>query len=80
MIVYRCEDTLESVFTAIYLAYEEKRNHEDTLLSLTQEPFLFAEDVKVTAEEEKSRKVLNTLKRRFGSEDCLRLCMADGEI
>lgn len=76
MIVYRCEDTLESVFTAIYLAYEEKRNPEDTLLSLTQEPFLFAEDVKVTAEEEKSRKVLNTLKRRFGSEDCLRLCMA----
>lgn len=76
MIVYRCEDTLESVFTAIYLAYEEKRNHEDTVISLTEEPILFAEDIPVRPDEEKTRKVMNTLKRRFGSEDSLRLCMA----
>ena len=76
MIVYRCEDTLESVFTAIYQAYEEKRNHDDTFLSLTDDPLLFAEDIPVTADEEKTRKVMGTLERRFGREDCERLAMA----
>ena len=76
MIVYRCEDTLESVFTAIYQAYEEKRNHDDTLLSLTDDPLLFAEDIPVRASEEKTRKVMGTLERRFGREDCERLTMA----
>ena len=76
MIVYRCEDTLESVFTAIYQAYEEKRNHDDTFLSLTDDPLLFAEDIPVTADEEKTRKVMRTLERRFGREDCERLAMA----
>lgn len=76
MIVYRCEDTLESVFTAIYRAYEEKRDHSDTYLSLTEDPILFAEDIAVWPEEEKARKVMNTLAKRFGRDDCLRLCMA----
>ena len=76
MIVYRCEDTLESVFTAIYQAYEEKRNHDDTILSLTDDPLLFAEDIPVTADEEKTRKVMRTLERRFGREDCERLAFA----
>lgn len=76
MIVYRCEDTLESVFTAIYMAYEEKRNLDDILLCLTEDPVLFAEDIVVEADREKTCKVMNTLKRRFGEEDCLHLCMA----
>ena len=76
MIVYRCEDTLESVFTAIYQAYEEKRNHNDTYLSLTDDPMLFAEDIPVVADEEKTRKVMGTLRRRFGWEDSEKLCMA----
>lgn len=76
MIVYRCEDTLESVFTAIYQAYEEKRNHEDTILCLTDDPILFAEDIAVEADEEKTRKVMGTLRLRFGQEDSERLCMA----
>lgn len=76
MIVYRCEDTLESVFTAIYQAYEEKRNHDDTLLSLTDDALLFAEDIPVTADEEKTRKVMRTLVRRFGQEDSSRLIKA----
>lgn len=76
MIVYRCEDTLESVFTAIYQAYEEKRSHDDTRLSLTNDPWFFAEDIMVEADEAKTRKVINTLRRRFGEEDCERLCMA----
>ena len=76
MTVYRCQDTLESIFTAIYRAYEEKRDHEDTLLCLTDDPILFSEDVTAEADEERARKVMNTLKRRFGNKDCASLCMA----
>ena len=47
MIVYRCEATIESVFTAVYLAYEEKRDLKDTRLVLHQDPILFAQDVPV---------------------------------
>ncbi len=83
MTVYRCEDSLEGIFTAIYLAYEEKRDHEDTYLSLNDEPMLFAEDVQVLPDWEKTRKVMNTLNRRFGEKDYRSLCMAlaaqDGE-
>ncbi len=76
MIVYRCEDTLESVFTAIYQAYEEKRNHDDTFLSLNDDPYFFAQDIAVRADETKTRKVMGTLRQRFGEEDSQRLCMA----
>lgn len=83
MVVYRCEDSLESVFTAIYQVYEEKRAQEDTLLSLSDEPILFAEDRQVIPCAEKVLRVMNTLKRRFGEENYLSLCMAlateDGE-
>ena len=51
MTVYRCEDTLESIFTAIYRAYEEKRDHEDTLLCLTDDPILVSEHVAAEADE-----------------------------
>lgn len=76
MTVYRCEDSLESIFTAIYQAYEEKRDHGDTFLCLTDDPILFSEDVAVKADEEKTRKVMNTLKRRFGNANSESLCMA----
>lgn len=76
MIVYRCEDSLESIFTAIYQAYEEKRNHEDTELRLDDEPLLFAEDIVVTPNREKVLKVMRTLQRTFGEGDYYDLCMA----
>lgn len=76
MIIYLCEDSLEGVFTAIYRAYEEKRDHTDTVLSLTEEPLLFAEYVKVEPDLERTRKVMNTLRRRFGEDDYLALCQA----
>lgn len=76
MTVYRCEDSLEGIFTAIYLAYEEKRDHGDTYLSLNDEPMLFAEDVQVLPDWGKTGKVMNTLNRRFGEKDYLALCMA----
>ena len=76
MIVYRCEDTLESIFTAVYRAYEEKRNHEDTVLRLDKEYCLFGEDVEVRPDTGKADKVIRTLKRRFGEKDYEALCMA----
>jgi len=76
MTVYQCEDSIEGIFTAIYNAYEEKRNHNDTTLSLSDELFLFAEYVKVQPEQEKTLKVMRTLEREFGEEDYLWLCYA----
>lgn len=76
MTVYRCKDSLESIFTAIYLAYEEKRDHSNTCVSLTEDPVLFAEDVYVTPDQEKMNKVMRSLYRIFGEKDYMSLCMA----
>ena len=76
MIVYQCEDSLESIFTAIYNAYEEKRNHGDTLIQLNDDLQLFAEYVKVSADWDKAVKVMRTLERQFGQEDYSVLCHA----
>lgn len=76
MVVYRCEDSLESIFTAIYQVYEEKQNQKGAVLSLTDEPMLFAVDRRVVPCGEKVCKVMRTLKRRFGEENYLSLCMA----
>ena len=76
MTVYRCEDSMDSIFTAIYLAYEEKRDHEDTFLSLTDDPVLFAENVYVVSDRQKIIKVMRSLYRIFGEEDYVSLCLA----
>lgn len=76
MVVYVCEDSLEGIFTGIYRAYEEKRDHDDTILSLTDEPILFAEFVEVEPDRYKTLKVINTLQRRFGEDDYISLCKA----
>lgn len=76
MIIYLCENSMESIFTAIYKAYEEKRDHSDTVLSLTDEPVLFAEYVEVIPDVDKACRVMRTLQRRFGEDDYLSLCMA----
>ncbi len=76
MVVYRCEASLESIFTAIYQAYEERRDHEDTVLCLTEDPLFFAEDIRVIPDTFKTQKVVNTLNKRFGQENYLSLCMA----
>ena len=64
MIVYRCQDSLENIFTAIYRAYEENREPEDTVLMLSEEPVLFAEDIIVETIPQKSDKVIRTLKMK----------------
>ncbi len=76
MTVYRCGDSLDSIFTAIYLAYEERRDHMDTCISLTDDPVLFAQNVYVTPDQEKMIKVMRSLCRIFGEKDYMSLCMA----
>lgn len=76
MVVYQCEDSLEGIFTAIYNAYEDKNRPENTRISLTDELLLFAEYIPVVVEKEKVRKVMNTLKSRFGEENYRQICFA----
>ena len=76
MRVYQCEDSLEGIFTAIYNTYEDKCDKADTVISLTDELYLFAEYIPVQTDEEKALKVINTLRRRFGEEDYMKLCFA----
>lgn len=75
MTVYRCRDSLESIFTAIYRVYEDGRHPEDACLALHDEPLLFAEDVWVQPDMDRYLKVMSTLKRRFGEKDYLSLCL-----
>lgn len=76
MVVYRCRDTLESIFTAVYMVYEEHRDRNKVFLSLDMDPMLFAEEVTVTENRTKWEKVIRTLKGKFGQEDYEKLCMA----
>jgi len=74
--VYLCEDTLESIFTAIYTIYENKHNFPDTRLLLEWEPLLLAEYVTVEADAEKAAKVIRTIHRQFGERDVHHIFMA----
>lgn len=76
MYIYRCEDSLESIFTAIYNVYEDKYSKDEVLLALDDEPRLFAVSMAVIADREKYEKVMRTLKQRFGESDYRSLCLA----
>lgn len=76
MRIYRCEDSLEGIFTGIYRAYEDHSDPKETELSLDEDPRLFAEEVQVVPDREKSKKVVRTLCRRFGEADYMGLCHA----
>ncbi len=76
MYVYRCEDTLESVFTAIYRVYEDRRDRSEVRLALEDEAWLFSTTVEVEADNGRAEKVIRTLKRRFGDKNYEYLCLA----
>lgn len=75
MYIYRCEDSLESIFTAIYNVYEDGRKDDDVLLTLDDEPRLFAVENIVEPQVEKCEKVMRTLQRKFGVPNYRSLCM-----
>lgn len=76
MYVYRCEDSLEGIFSAIYQIYADHRSKEDVLIRCDAEVFLFAEDVPVETKPEEAAKVMRTLRRDFGELDYGSLCLA----
>ena len=57
-----CEDTAEGIFSAIYYAYEIKRNPNTTVISASpiDNYSLFTEYMRVEADLEKAKKVQNT--------------------
>lgn len=76
MYIYRCEESMEGILTAIYNIYEDKRATEDTQIRLDREYVLFGEDVPVVADREKAEKVMRTLYRKFGPKDYDIICEA----
>lgn len=76
MRVYQCEDSLEGVCTAIYRAYEDHVEHQDTWIRVDEELMLFGEYIPVETDLERAEKVLRTLRRRFGQVNYEDLCMA----
>lgn len=76
MYIYRCEDSLEGIFTAIYRVYEEHRSREEVLLTLDDELRLFSTVTVVEPDEERFQKVIRTLRRDFGEKDYEYLCLA----
>lgn len=65
-----CEDSFESIMTAVYDAWASRLGHENVRLELQGEYnlTLFAEYVTVETEEEKARKVVRTLRQKISEE------------
>lgn len=76
MVLYRCEDNLESIFTAIYRVYEERRDRSEVRIALDDEPWLFSTVILVEPDAERCRKVIRTLRRRFGEKNFEYVCLA----
>lgn len=76
MYVYRCEDSLESIFTAIYEVYENRHARDQVELVVDWEPRLFAEEIIVQSKPDKYKKVIRTLRSRFGESDYRGICLA----
>ena len=77
-LILLCEDSIEGILSGVYQAYELHRDHETIRLQTgeAENYRLFAEYRDVKTDEEKSRKVLRTVYRRFGEEAYTQLCQA----
>lgn len=76
MYIYRCEDSLEGIFSAIYRIYADHRAREEVMIRCDEEVFLFATDVTVETNTQEAVKVMRTLQREFGELDYASLCLA----
>lgn len=63
-----CENTVESIFTAIFEAYENKLDYETTYLQIedNENIQLFVEYIHVETNSDKAQKVARTILKRFG--------------
>lgn len=73
-----CQDSLESIFTAVYCAYEWKCIPEHTRIQIGEEEGLrlFARYRSVETDEVRSAKVIRTLRRKFGENFYYTICLA----
>ncbi len=83
MYVFRCEDSIDGIFTAVYDAWASRLGHKNIRISCApcEDGTLFCEYIAVGADYEKSRKVSRTLLLRLGThfyETICRAAMADG--
>ncbi len=76
MYIYQCEDSPEGILTAVYNIYEDRRSKEEVLVTLNDEPRLFAEVIEVCTDNEKAGKVTRTLQQQFGESDYRAVCFA----
>lgn len=77
-IILICEDTVESVFTAIYEIYERHLNLDTTRVQTSedQDLRLFATYEHVSSDLEKAHKVTKTIRNRLGEDAYKDICMA----
>lgn len=69
--IYRCEDSAEGVFAAVYDAWASGHSHEENRIEVRgewDESFLFAEYIEVTPDAEKSQKVQKTVYEKISAE------------
>lgn len=70
--IYRCEDSVEGIFTAIYDAWASVHRHEENRIEVCGENggelYLFAEYIDVEPDAEKSDKVQRSIRLRISEE------------
>lgn len=70
--IYRCEDSAEGIFTAIYDAWASVHRHEENKIEVRKEEWeetvLFAEYIEVEPDAEKSEKVQRSIRLRISEE------------
>ncbi len=73
-----CEDSLEGIFTAVYVASEKRYKPEQTGIQTSEEGNLrlFAVYERVENDDDKCGKVMRTLQKRFGEEGFYIFCLA----
>ena len=73
-----CEDSLEGIFTAVYVAGEKRYQSQQTRIQVSEEGNLrlFAVYEKVENDSGRSEKVIRTLRCRFGEEGFYIFCLA----
>lgn len=73
--VFQCEDSIEGILTGVYDAYASRLGHHNCKLSVGETEYeLFCTYRKVISSEEKTEKVIRTLRKEFGEENYMRLC------
>lgn len=78
MTIFLCKDSLDGILTGVYDAYASRLGYDHVKLQIegTDDPELFAEYREVVPDQEKSGKVLRTIRRELGLEAYESICRA----